>query len=137
LDTIHAEPKNVSREGPRYLAKKDYGRVPEYLSKRNDEFSQAKQDAERRQLERQKEEILKSGLIPLPEEERIRILEGLKANWEKLNAEYMKMSLVVDTVPKINRKISLENGLKRLEADIKQFSNTNILVDFHSMERHR
>lgn len=88
-------------------------------------------------MERQKEEILKSGLIPLPEEERLRILEGLKANWEKLNAEYMKMSLVVDTVPKINKKVNLENGLKRLEQDIKQFSNTNILVDFHSMERHR
>ena len=42
-------------------------------------------------------------MVLLPEEERTRLLEGLKANWEKLNSDYQKLSLTVDTVPKIAR----------------------------------
>jgi uncharacterized protein YpuA (DUF1002 family) len=56
-------------------------------------------------LEKAREEAKKhyNGMILLPEEERHRILEGLKANWEKLNSDYQKLSLTVDTVPKIAR----------------------------------
>lgn len=43
------------------------------------------------------------GIVVLPEEERERILSGLRANWEKLNYDYQRLSLTVDTVPKIAR----------------------------------
>ena len=69
-------------------------------------------------------------MIRLPEEERVRVLEGLKANWEKLNLDYQKLSLTVDTVPKIARKVNMEQQLKQLEANISRFSHSNILVDF-------
>jgi hypothetical protein len=46
---------------------------------------------------------MERGVVPLPEDERIRVLEGLQYNWEKLNGDYQKLSLTVDTVPKISR----------------------------------
>ena len=45
----------------------------------------------------------KSDLIILPEPERLAILSGLQTNWEKLNTEYQKLPLVIDTLPKITR----------------------------------
>ena len=85
----------------------------------------------------------RNGCVLLPEEERVRILDGLKSNWEKLNSDYQKLSLTVDTVPKIARydckeishcrKVNMENQLKHLEEHIQKFSNTNIYVDFNSL----
>ncbi|KAI8845401.1 calmodulin-binding-domain-containing protein [Chytridium lagenaria] len=77
----------------------------------------------------------KDGMVPLPEDERIRILEGLKANWEKLNSDYQKLSLTVDTVPKIARKVNMEQQLKHLEDHIAKFSHPHILVNFNSAFR--
>ncbi|KAJ3040596.1 hypothetical protein HK097_002518, partial [Rhizophlyctis rosea] len=71
-----------------------------------------------------------TGLVTLPEEERVKILEGLKKNWEKLNSDYQKLSLTVDTVPKISRKVNMEQQLKMLEDNIHKFSHPNILVNF-------
>ena len=86
-----------------YVDKKDYGQTPHYLLKRKDELAQEAEqqryqtqyDHERRQRE--------AGLILLPEMERESILSGLQVNWEKLNKDYQKLSLTVDTVPKITR----------------------------------
>ncbi|KAJ1499874.1 hypothetical protein HMI56_004158 [Coelomomyces lativittatus] len=41
--------------------------------------------------------------LELPEDQRLLLLKGLKTNWEKMNSEYQKLSLTVDTVPKITR----------------------------------
>ncbi len=45
----------------------------------------------------------KNGLVLLPEAERTKILDGLMANWNKVNSDYQKLSLTVDTIPKITR----------------------------------
>ncbi|KAJ3396583.1 hypothetical protein HDU92_002531 [Lobulomyces angularis] len=76
---------------------------------------------------------LERGLVPLPEEERLKILNGLKNNWERLNSDYQKLSLTVDTVPKIARKVNMEQQLKQLEEQLAKFSNSNIMVNFNSM----
>lgn len=47
------------------------------------------------------------GIVILPDEERERILKGLQDNWEKLNKDYQRLSLTVDTVPKIARFVLL------------------------------
>ena len=84
----------------------------------------------------------RNGLVLLPESERIKILDGLTANWNKLNGDYQKLSLTVDTIPKIARynklnslfrKVNMENQLKSLEEHIQKFSHTNIYVDFESV----
>lgn len=89
-----------------YRTKKDYGKTPEYLAKRKQEKIQEEaQAAAEAKEKRQRDEMIKRGIIPLPEEERQRLIAGLKANWESLNHEYMRLSLTVDTLPKINRQV--------------------------------
>ncbi|KAJ3173399.1 putative choline transporter, neither null mutation nor overexpression affects choline transport [Irineochytrium annulatum] len=65
----------------------------------------------------------------LPENERLAILAGLRANHRSLMELYHRMSVSVDTVSKINRKTSMEKQLQLLEDDIKKFSHPNIMVD--------
>ncbi|MBN3292287.1 ENKUR protein, partial [Polypterus senegalus] len=48
----------------------------------------------------------------------IRTINGLKKNWEELSQQYQGLSVVIDTVPKKNRKERLENEMKQLEKDI-------------------
>lgn len=103
----HTAPKKKHVRAPQYTEMPGYGRVPEYLSKRasaqkqeKDERAQASAD---RAAQKKIKEQMERGVIPLPEEERQRVLHGLKTNWEQLNSDYQKLSLTVDTVPKITR----------------------------------
>ncbi|KAJ3221562.1 hypothetical protein HK099_003407 [Clydaea vesicula] len=137
LENIHSIPKKTKDEGPNYKEKKDYGKVPGYLAKRITEQQNIKQQreleySERKIMEKRQSE-LERGLVPLPEEERLKILNGLKNNWERLNSDYQKLSLTVDTVPKIARKVNMEQQLKQLEEQLAKFSNSNIMVNFNSM----
>jgi hypothetical protein len=100
-------PKKVEIFKPAYIAKPDYGKVPEYLSKRTAAYKDEKSQLQVAMTQHEKAQILAAqmerGVVPLPEEERMRVLEGLQYNWEKLNSDYQKLSLTVDTVPKISR----------------------------------
>lgn len=51
-------------------------------------------------------------------DEKNSLLDGLKHNWHKMQEEYQKMPLLIDSVPKMIRKTKLENNLKSLERDI-------------------
>jgi len=42
-------------------------------------------------------------MIKLPEEERLKILNGLKKNYDLLSNEYKSISLVLDTCAKVKR----------------------------------
>jgi hypothetical protein len=137
LENIHSIPKKTAVEKTTYLEKKEYGQVPVYLSKiiaeqENIKREKFQQESERELLEL-KQSQLERGIVPLPESERLLILEGLKKNWESLNGDYQKLSLTVDTVPKILRKVSMEKQLKQLEEQMAKFAHTNILVNFNSM----
>lgn len=94
-----------------YREKKDYGKVPEYLAKRitiqQEEKSRLAHEASEHEKNHQWKNQIERGIVPLPEDERIKILDGLQANWDKLNSDYQKLSLTVDTVPKIARYIIL------------------------------
>ena len=135
LENIHSVPKKVPQAGPVFVEKKDYGKVPAYLSKRITQQHEEKIQFSAAQSERAQESIrraqLERGIIPLPEEERLKVLEGLKLNWEKLNGDYQKLSLTVDTVPKITRKVNMEQQLKQLEEQMAKFSHENIMIDFN------
>ncbi|KAJ3092477.1 hypothetical protein HK102_006888 [Quaeritorhiza haematococci] len=135
LDNIQSVAKKQPQAPPSYLAKKDYGKTPNYLQHRKEELHerkiQEKQDTEQARLDAVRESQLAARLVPLPEDERVKLLAGLKANWEKLNSDYQKLSLTVDTVPKITRKVNMEQQLKQLEDSMAKLSKPNILVDFN------
>ena len=63
----------------------------------------------------------------LSEEERVRILEGLKKNWEELHHQYQGLSVVTDTAPKKARKERMEAEMKQLERDIEVIEKHSII----------
>ncbi len=100
-------PKKIGNEQPSPLVKKDYGKVPEYLQHRIVSMKKAELEyansMAQQQHEQETEQLKQQGIVVLPDEERHRILKGLQENWEKLNQDYQRLSLTVDTVPKIAR----------------------------------
>jgi len=131
LDAIHSTPKNVKPPPRYYVNKKDYGQKPKYLNKRMAEL-------EKQILEKEKEEIISEferkqrgsrRLVCIPSAQKESILQGLKDNYQALNNQYQKMSLVSDTVPKIIKKTNMEKQLKQYEKDIQKFEFPNIYVD--------
>ncbi|KAJ3168583.1 hypothetical protein HDU88_001473 [Geranomyces variabilis] len=142
LDQINSLAKQPPPPPPSYRTKKDYGLVPAYLVAEADRGraaqpqqamhiqSHLKNTPRRRQIRLPLHEEEDGDTLKLPEDERLKILEGLKSQWQRLNGEYQRLSLTVDTVPKIARKVNMEQQLKHLETNIHKFSHPNILVAF-------
>lgn len=129
--------KNPKASPPLYLTKKDYGSNPVYNLKRQEHVRHQREEIEKNAdqvaLEQHAAELQEQGIVEMPEEERLKILAGLKQNWEKLNLGYQRLSLTVDTVPKITRKVTMEQQLKEYEELIARFSNTKIHVNFNPL----
>ncbi|KAJ8929900.1 hypothetical protein NQ314_017365 [Rhamnusium bicolor] len=60
----------------------------------------------------------------ITKEERDKLLDGLKQNWEELQKQYQGLPILTDTIPKRNRKLKIESDLKQIEKDI-------VLVERH------
>merc|ERR1712167_119691 len=101
IDNILAVPKRPVQKVPNYLVKPDYGQVPQYLGQVKQQIQEEYEmlDGMTRQQEMQQEDMQL-----LAEEERLAMLGGLKANWEKINKEYQSLSFTLDTPAKRKRK---------------------------------
>lgn len=109
-------PKCFEQKAPIYIHMPKYGKVPKYLNllKENNERLRElklKEEEAANEAERNKIRVI-------DQEEKQKLLDGLKNNWQKLQEEYQKMPLLIDSVPKMIRKTKLENNLKSLEKDI-------------------
>jgi len=128
VEAILATPRKVQESHKDYLRKSDFGKVPKYLA-------HIKKDVEAeyeyvRQLQEQRIEEARSQMRPLEEEERVSLLEGLKAKWEHVNTEYQGFTHLtkLDTIGKIKRKEYHESKLGQLEKDIERLARKNIFV---------
>lgn len=108
---------------PKYLKKKEYGTVPNYLIKKNKEIKQAQEEYDAYIEERLRQGAMKQ----LSDAEREDMLQGLKKNWEELHHEYQGLSVVIDTLPKKFHKEKLEMEMKQLEKDIDLFERHSII----------
>ena len=108
---------------PKYVVKKEYGKVPGYLEKRKEEQTLAQESYDQFVLEQQKSGALKQ----LSEKDRQAVIEGLKKNWEDLYKQYQGLSVVTDTAPKKARKERLEADMKRLEKDIEVMEGHTVI----------
>ncbi|XP_047468026.1 enkurin [Mugil cephalus] len=113
----HKQPLENSGLVPKYIMKKDYGEVPEYLQQRNEEERRAQEEFNNFVREQREQGAMKH----LSDEERQAVLEGLKSNWDKLHHEYQGLSLFIDTLSKKAHKERLEEAMKQLEKDISLF----------------
>mmetsp|Transcript_135008 Transcript_135008/g.190916 ORF Transcript_135008/g.190916 Transcript_135008/m.190916 type:complete len:248 (-) Transcript_135008:203-946(-) len=107
---LHATGRRVSEPA----AFKGTGKVPAYITKRKSELQaeHEKQATMRAQADSQ------NGLTQMPEDERQSLLNGLKANHNVLQKAYLGLSVIVDTIPKKEKKQAMERQLADLERDI-------------------
>mmetsp|Transcript_46275 Transcript_46275/g.110106 ORF Transcript_46275/g.110106 Transcript_46275/m.110106 type:complete len:276 (-) Transcript_46275:100-927(-) len=129
VETILAAPKKVSQGAKDYLNKEDYGKVPKYLQHIKKDI-----DAEYeyiRALQEQQEEMSRSQMRPLDDDERVKLIEGLKARWEQVNVQYQSTTHLtkLDTIGKIKRKEKYEAELMQIEKDIEKLSKKTIAVN--------
>lgn len=93
---------------PNYLAKEDFGKVPEYLSQVKEEIRRENEmiDAYVAEIARPHGSSTESAaLLAMSDEERRELLGSLKAKWDSVNKRYQKQAHIVklDTVGMIKR----------------------------------
>lgn len=102
---IFAAPGKVPPPPKFYTKKPSYGKQPSYLMRFKREVEEQAIQAQVKAKKDAEEALARQGFAPLPEDERQKILEGLRANLEKVTFEYGKISMVVDTIGKIRRSV--------------------------------
>ncbi|XP_004932813.2 enkurin [Bombyx mandarina] len=114
VDTRDGHIKKIKGSGevPEYCLRPDFGRVPEYLVRRNRKIQKALEEI--RLADQNKESLCKL----ISEEERQKLLKDLKNNWELMQKAFLQLPMLTDTIPKILRKTKMEQELKQLEKDI-------------------
>jgi len=128
VENILAVPKKLQQANKDYLGKEDYGKVPKYLS-------HVKKDIEAeydyiRALEQQREEMNRSQVRQLDENDRGELIQRLKAKWESVNTEYQATTHLtkLDTIGKTKRKENYESELAQIEKDIEKLNRKNIMI---------
>ncbi|MCO5589509.1 hypothetical protein L7F22_043477 [Adiantum nelumboides] len=126
-EMVHSYPKKKPTRFWRYVDKDDYGRVPEYLVKINEEFKEKHTKAS---ADGPKQQGI--GTQPntrrLEEWEKKELIEGLKKKWQQVNTTYQKTTVTLDTWAKKARKERFEDQLMKIERDIQTLSSRVVLV---------
>ncbi|XP_035468705.1 enkurin-like isoform X1 [Scophthalmus maximus] len=119
----HKQPIEYSGLVPKYIKKKDYGAVPEYVLQRNEEMQRAWEE-HGKFLKDQQEQEAKS---KLSHAERQTILQGLKMKWAKLNHEFQGLPFITDTLHLKRNRVRVEMEMKKLEDDINLIERFKII----------
>lgn len=132
VEAILSQPKKTGQGEMNWTAKKDYGRVPNYLQKN-------KAEAEAQRIARKEEaalmeqqQLADAGVVKeLGVEERELLLKHLKIKWAQVNTAYQKMTFTLDNPAKKKRKADYEKELSEVERDIKMLEKgeTILVVD--------
>jgi hypothetical protein len=113
------------------MKKEDFGKVPAYLTQVKEEVKRENEMIERYvkqqmgQVERTPETFEE-----IPDEERLQLIDQLKARWDHVNANYQKITHLVklDTTGQLRRKEKLETELSQLENDIERLEKAGQLL---------
>ena len=103
-------PKHVPVEPKRYVTKKNYGKVPGYMTKIKDEIDEEYNIVKDMQL--QEDEMREKEKYMLPEEEKLQLIDSLKKKWEVLHHEYQAIITKVTKVNPLGLK-TLKEGLEK------------------------
>ena len=125
IENILAKPP-ARREPAPATAKKDYGRVPEYL--RAIKAQIAAEKAQMEECERERQDSTRGSARRMTEEERDQLLCELEMKLAKLNEAYGKLSFSLDVPSRRRQKESLEKEMTQLEKDIKTLQGKEVVV---------
>lgn len=105
------------------MKKEDFGKVPAYLAQVKEEIKRENEMIER-YVKEQMGEVEEAPEVyeEFSEEERIALVNALKAKWDHTNAQYQRITHLVklDTTGQLRRKETLEAMLTKLENDIQR-----------------
>ena len=125
IENILAKPPAARGDAPA-VAKKDYGRVPDYL--RTIKAQIAAEKAQMEAYEREQQDSTRGSARQMTEDERDELLYELKMKWAKLNKAYAGLSFSLDVPSHRRRKESLEKEMTQLEKDIKSLRGKQVVV---------
>jgi hypothetical protein len=136
FDVLHRYfevPRAVETQELNYMTKEDFGKVPKYLTYVKEEIKRENEMIQKyvkEQLGEVDEEPIK--YEEYPETERRDLIYALKLKWDKVNAEYQKITHLVhlDTTGQRRRKERLEEELRTLENDIEKLQKQGPLLIF-------
>lgn len=113
---------------PVHLKRKDYGLMPLYLQKHNEEEKKAK-EATIRAAKEMKERIVRERL-----EEQQATFECLKKLWSKLNTEFCHLPLIIENQAAVKNKKHLEERLAWVEKNIQYMEKCRARQAFHAFK---
>jgi len=117
-------PDGKADDGLKYLQKRDYGRVPNYLLERKVEMLEQQEQ----QLRAKEAAMIPPGMRMLPEEERLETLAILQKNRQEVERALQVMPIIIETPSQKRRKDDLERRLREIEDAFKIFSRPKVLV---------
>ncbi|XP_037550134.1 enkurin [Nematolebias whitei] len=123
VSTGHKQLLENSGLVPKYIFKKDFGQIPEYLQQRRKEEQRAQEECERL-MEEQREQV---ALQHLSDKKRQELVEELKKKWDEVHGVYQKLPFIIDTLTMKTRKTELEEELSELQKDIQHFERFKII----------
>ena len=114
-----------TRRANDFIAKRDYGRVPDYLVERKLELA----ERERERREKEERAHIPPGMRVLPEDERLRTLEILAENRQDVEEKLLALPIAKDGTPVVHRrKAELEARLAEIEDAQRIFGRSTVLV---------
>jgi hypothetical protein len=121
VENILAVPKKIDDEQPRYVSKRDFGRVPDYLNDVKAAIEEEKAVL-REYLEEEVQYDEGPTAVEMPAKERRMLILKLKKKWDSVNHEYQKIShqTILDTINKLKKKEFFEASLESLEKTIEK-----------------
>ena len=128
VDVILKGPKKIP-EPENYLKKEQYGKVPRYLARINEQIEEEYKTLKQMRVE-EEEEGSKSRYLLSPEEVQ-ELKEGLKKKWEAVNKDYQSITHIgkPDTQGLKRKKENCEKQLAQIEKDLALLDKPYVFVD--------
>lgn len=129
VDVILMATKKKPQTTVLYKEKKNYGKVPEYLSKIREDIEREYTSIREMQKRNEEDEAKKKKVLTNDEIENLR--EGLNKKLAQLKKEYGNIThkTVFDTLVTQKKKMQLEKELLIVENDLERLSRGNIIID--------
>jgi ribosomal protein L9 len=129
VDVILMPTKKRPNKEILYKEKRNYGKVPEYLSKIREDIEKEYKTIREMQIRNEEDELKKKKKLNNEEIESLR--EGLQKKLEQLKKEYGNIThkTVFDTLVTQKKKIRLEKEIKIVENDLEKISKGQIIID--------
>ena len=123
VEAILQVPRTIPTVDLNYLKKEDFGKVPGYLTQVKEEIARENEMISKYVKEQLGEyDAEPTHYEEMDENDRASLVLALKNKWDKVNAQYQKITHLVhlDTTGQIRRKERFEKELQEIENDIQK-----------------